>query len=69
MTKQREADFDTTGDFSSRLFLTAGKFANEPHPYRVGKRREDPGLVLTRCDVVHTHSVALIEIWFKRLCS
>ena len=44
MTKQREADFDAARDFSSRLFLTVGKFANEPHPYRVGKRREDPGL-------------------------
>jgi hypothetical protein len=69
MTKQRETDFDAACDFSSRLFFTVSKFANEPHPYRVGKRREDPGLHVTGYDVVHTHSVTPIEDLLKKLCS
>jgi len=69
MTKQREADFNAARDFSSRLFLTVSKFANEPHPYRVGKRREDSGLHVTGYGVVHTHSVTPIDGSFKHLCS
>ena len=69
MAKQREADFDAARDFSSRLFLTISKFANEPYPYRVGKRREDPGLHFTGYHIAHVHSVTPIEGSFKQLCS
>jgi hypothetical protein len=61
MAKQREADLNPVRDVGPRSLLTIGKFANESYPHRVGKRRKDPGLPLTGCDLVHTHSVTPIE--------